>query len=152
MQPYLSEQFEAMMAEEDLCFLSFEDYERYEFGVTCKNGSWHIVVNFKHAKHLFVVNCLAPFKLNHTRKVEIDDLLHRINQAFSVGHFAINYESGNIRLVIAIPILETASVRSQMRKAVFGAVSRFDKYLPAILNVNFSQADPSLVFIETHNQ
>ena len=152
MQPYLSEQFKAMMAEEDLRFQSIENYKSYEFGVTCKNGSWHIVVDFRHSKNLFVVNCLAPFKLNHTRKVEVDDLLHRINHEFSVGHFAINYESGSIRLVLAIPILETNNVRSQMRKAVFGAVSRFDKYLPAILNVNFSQADPALVFIETHNQ
>jgi hypothetical protein len=150
MQPYISEQFEAMMAEEELYYQSYENYERYEFGVTCKNGSWQMVVTLKHTKALFVVNCIAPFRLVHARKIAIDDLLHRINHEFAVGHFAVSYEMAEIRLVLAIPVYTNEDIRRQMRKALFGAVNRFNKYLPAILNVNFGEADPALAFIEIH--
>jgi hypothetical protein len=55
-----------------------------------------------------------------------------------------------IRLVLAIPVYTNEDIRRQMRKALFGAVNRFNKYLPAILNVNFGEADPALAFIEIH--
>lgn len=80
----------------------------------------------------------------------MDDLLHRINNAYFVGHYAVDYESATICLVLSIPIFEELNVIEQMRKAVYGSVNRFDKYLPALMSINFSESDPSLVFIETH--
>jgi len=112
------------------------------------NGSWKNNLIIDDCDGQFIVRCISPIKVSPYKIHPMINLLSRINNEYISGHYTIDFEEGEICLLMSISLLDNIQPEAHMRQLVLAAFSRFDKYLPAILSVNNTDIHPLITFIE----
>lgn len=112
------------------------------------NGSWKNNLIIDDCDGQFIVRCICPIKVSPYKIHPMINLLSRINNQYISGHYTIDFEEGEICLLMSISLIHNRQPEAHMRQLVLGAFSRFDKYLPAIISVNNTDIHPLLTFIE----
>lgn len=112
------------------------------------NGSWKNNLIIDDCDGQFIVRCICPIKVSPYKIHPMINLLSRINNQYISGHYTIDFEEGEICLLMSISLIDNRQPEAHMRQLVLAAFSRFDKYLPAIISVNNTDIHPLLTFIE----
>lgn len=120
----------------------------FTFEIYGTNGSWKNNLIIDDCDGQFIVRCICPIKVSPYKIHPMINLLSRINNQYISGHYTIDFEEGEICLLMSTSLINNRQPKAQMRQLTLAAFSRFDKYLPAILSVNNSDIQPLLTFIE----
>ena len=116
------------------------------------NGSWKNHLAIDNSDGQLTVRCICPIRVYPDKIPPMTNLLCRINSEFIMGHFTIDFEEGEISLLLSMNLLDNSQPETHIRQLVFAAFKRFDKYLPAIMALNYTDIHPLLIFIETHSK
>ena len=143
---------EAFLINEGFLYQENNGKSNFSFDIQGSNGSWKNNLIIDNFDGQFIVQCISPIRASSDKINPMIDLLCRINSAYISGHYTIDFETGEITLLMSMSLLDNNDPEPHIKQLVFSAFSRFDKYLPAIMSVNYTDVHPVLIFIETHSK
>lgn len=143
---------EAFLINEGFLYQENNGKSNFSFDIQGSNGSWKNNLIIDNFDGQFIVQCICPIRVSPDKINPMINLLSRINSAYISGHYTIDFETGEITLLMSMSLLDNNDPEPHIKQLVFSAFSRFDKYLPAIMSVNYTDVHPVLIFIETHSK
>ena len=152
MEKQYSELLEIFLINEGFLYQENNGESNFSFDIQGSNGSWKNNLIIDDCDGQLIVQCISPIRISSDKIHPMINLLSRINSSYVFGHYTIDFETGEISLLMSMSLLDNYNPESHIRQIVFAALSRFDKYLPAIMSVNYTDVHPSLIFIETHSK
>ena len=147
-----SKLLEAFLINEGFLYQENNGKSNFSFDIQGSNGSWKNNLIIDNSDGQFIVQCISPVRVSSDKIHPMINLLSRINSAYISGHYTIDFETGEITLLMSMSLLDNNDPELHIKQLVFSAFSRFDKYLPAIMSVNYTDVHPVLIFIETHSK
>jgi hypothetical protein len=152
MKKQYSELLEAFLINEGFKYQVNNEKTNYILDIQGDNGSWKNNLIIDNCDGQLIVQCLSPVRVSSDKIYPMINLLSRINNAYICGHYTIDFEIGEISLLMSISLIDNNNQEHHIRQLAYAAFSRFDKYLPAIMSINYTDIHPLLIFIETHSK
>lgn len=152
MRTLYSELLEAFLINEGYHYQGNNERSTFTLDIHGSNGSWKNHLTIDNCDGQLTVRCICPISVFPDKIHSMTNLLCRINSEYIFGHYTINFEDGEISLLMSMNLFDNIKPEMHMRQLVFAAFKRFDKYLPAIMTVNYTDTHPLLIFIETHSK
>lgn len=152
MKTHFSELLESFFISEGYQY--FGNYEKSNFTLDIQgsNGNWKNNLSIDNYDGQFIVRCVCPIRVSPDKIHSMINLLCRINSEYIFGHYTIDFEDGEISLLMSMSLFDNNQPEMHIKQLAFAAFKRFDKYLPAIMSVNYTDTHPLLIFIETHSK
>ena len=147
-----SELLEGFLKNEGYEYQGNNEKSNFTLEIHGLNGSWKNNLIIDNCDGQLIVRCISPIRVSPDKIHSMINLLSRINNEYIFGHYTINFEDGEICLLMSMSLLDNNQPETHIRQLTFAAFSRFDKYLPAIMSLNFTDTHPLLIFIETHSK
>jgi hypothetical protein len=152
MKTHYSELLESFLIEEGYQYYGNNEKSNFNLDIQGTNGSWKNHLAIDNYDGQFTVRCICPIRVYPDKIHSMTNLLCRINSEFIFGHYTIDFEDGEISLLMSMNLLDNNQPETHIKQLAFAAFKRFDKYLPAIMSVNYTDTHPLLIFIETHSK
>ena len=152
MQTHYSELLEDFLINEGYQYQGNNINSNFTLDLHASNGSWknHLAIDNNDGQ--LTVRCICPIKVSTDKLHPMTNLLCRINSEFIFGHYTLDFEDGEISLLMSMNLTDNNQPETHIRQLVFAAFKRFDKYLPAIMTVNYTDTHPLIIFIETNSK
>ena len=151
METHYSVLLEEFLINEGYQYFGNNEKSNFTLDIQGTNGNWKNHLSIDNDGQL-IVRCLCPIRVSPDKIHSMINLLCRINSEYIFGHYTIDFEDGEISLLMSMSLLDNNQPESHIRQLAFAAFKRFDKYLPAIMSVNYTETHPLLIFIETHSK
>jgi len=152
MKMHYSELLEEFLTNEGYQYFRNNEKSNFTLDIHGSNGTWKNILTIDNNDGQFTVRCICPIRVSSDKIHSMTNMLCRINSEFIFGHYTIDFEDGEISLLMSMNILDNNQPEMHMRQLAFASFKRFDKYLPAIMSVNYTDTHPLLIFIETHSK
>jgi hypothetical protein len=152
MKTHYSELLKAFLINEGYQYHENNEKSNFTLDIQGTNGSWKNNFSLDNYDGQLVVRCICPIRVFPDKIHPMTNLLCRINSEFIFGHYTIDFEDGEISLLMSMNLTDNNQPETHIGQLVFAAFKRFDKYLPAIMTVNYTDTHPLLIFIETHSK
>jgi hypothetical protein len=152
MKTHYSELLKAFLINEGYQYHENNEKSNFTLDIQGTNGSWKNNLSLDNYDGQLVVRCISPIKVSPDKIHPMINLLCRINSEYLFGHYTIDFEDGEISLLMSMSLLDNNKPETHISQLVYAAFKRFDKYLPAIMTVNYTDTHPLLIFIETHSK
>jgi hypothetical protein len=143
---------EAFLITEGFLYQENNGKSNFSFDIQGSNGNWKNNLIIDNCDGQLIVQCISPISVSSDKIHPMTNLLCRINSAYISGHYTIDFETGEITLLMSMSLLDNNDPEPHIKQLAYSAFSRFDKYLPALLSVNYTDVHPVIVFIETHSK
>jgi hypothetical protein len=143
---------EEFLINEEYQYFGNNDKSNFTLDIQGTNGSWKNILSADNNDGQLTVRCICPIRVSPDKIHPMTNLLCRINSEFIFGHYTIDFEDGEISLLMSMNLFDNNQPEMHIRQLTFAAFKRFDKYLPAIMSVNYTDTHPLLIFIETHSK
>lgn len=93
---------------------------------------------------LLSVYSLCPHRVPIDKRQGAAEVITRANYGLPVGNFEMDYEDGEIRFKVSIPVAPDQELTDELLRWAIGLnVTTHDRYLPAIEGVLFQDEQPS---------
>ena len=152
MNTYYSELLESFLLNEGYQYHGNIEKSNFTLDIQGSNGSWKNHLALDNSDGQLTVRCICPIRVSPDKIHPMTNLLCRINSEFIFGHYTIDFEDGEISLLMSMNLLDNNQPEKHIRQIIFAAFKRFDKYLPGIMTINYTDMHPLLIFIETHSK
>lgn len=152
MKTHYSKLLESFLIDEGYQYHGNKENSNFTLDIQGSNGSWKNILSMDNNDGQLIVRCVCPIRVTPDKIHSMINLLCRINSEFIFGHYTIDFEDGEISLLMSMNLLDNNQPETHIRQLAFAAFKRFDKYLPAIMSVNYTDTHPLLIFIETHSK
>lgn len=112
------------------------------FRLAGSGGLHHFVVTTDDATG--IVTLYVPFGpyVPDLRRVAVAEAIARVNRALGVGHFELDFDSGELRFRATIDVEGGLFVQTMADNLIRAALWSCDHYLPALLAVAFGDVEP----------
>ena len=151
METHYSVLLEEFLINEGYQYFGNNEKSNFTLDIQGTNGNWKNHLSIDNDGQL-IVRCLCPIRVSPDKIHSMINLLCRINSEYIFGHYTIDFEDGEISLLMSMSLLDNNQPETHIRQLAFAAFKRFDKYLPAIMSVIYTETHPLLIFIETHSK
>ena len=152
MRTHISELLEVFLINEGYQYHGNNEKTHFTLDILGSNGSWKNHLAIDNSDGQLTVRCICPIRVYSDKIPPMTNLLCRINSEFIMGHYTIDFEDGEISLIMSMNLLDNNQPETHIKQLVFAAFKRFDKYLPAIMALNYTDTHPLLIFIETNSK
>jgi hypothetical protein len=128
--------------------LSASGHRIFKMQLTGINGAMNCIVDVREKQVLVLTFCNTNTP-QHKRQA-MAELITRMNYSLLLGNFKMNFEDGEVRFSISWqyddlqPVSESVIEHNFMTSAIM-----MDKFLPAIMSVNYSNTTPVKALQET---
>lgn len=152
MKKQYSELLEEFLNKEAFQYQVNDEKSNFNLDIQGANGSWKNSLIIDNCDGQLIVRCISPIRISTDKTLPMTNLICRINSEYLIGHYTIDFEDGEISLLMSMNLLHNIQPEMHIEQIIYSAFSRFDKYLPAIMTVNYTDIHPLLIFIETHSK
>jgi hypothetical protein len=152
MKTHYSSLLEEFLINEGYQYQGNNEKSNFTLDIQGSNGNWKNYLSIDNCDGQLTVRCICPIRVFPDKIHPMTNLLCRINSEFIFGHYTIDFEDGEISLLMSMNLTDNNQPEAHIGQLVFAAFKRFDKYLPAIMTVNYTDTHPLLIFIETHSK
>ena len=152
MKKQYSELLEEFLNNEEFKYHVNDEKSNFILDIQGSNGSWKNSLFINNGNGQLIIRCISPIRVSQDKTLPMTNLICRINSEFLIGHYTIDFEDGEISLLMSMNLLHNIEPEMHIEQIIYSAFSRFDKYLPAIMTVNYTDIHPLLIFIETHSK
>ncbi len=152
MKTLYSELLEEFLKNEGYHYFENNDKTNFTLDIHGTNGSWKNILSADNNDGQLTVRCICPVRVSPDKIHPMTNLICRINSEFIFGHYTIDFEDGEISLLMSMNLFDNNQPETHISQLAFAAFKRFDKYLPAIMTVNYTDTHPLLIFIEAHSK
>ena len=126
-----------------------KDNQLIRLGLDAKNARWSCIA-YADDSNRFIFQSMIPINAPEERRSACAELLTRINQNLSLGHFSIDLSDGELSYRTVVPSPKRGRLtRDVVDHIVGGHHILVDRFIPAITRVIFSMIDPTEALSET---
>ncbi|HTY59725.1 MAG TPA: YbjN domain-containing protein [Bacteroidota bacterium] len=112
-------------------------------GVSTKNARWQCVVNVDEDEGIVFLHSVCPLKSAPESRPRTAEFLMRLNRTVYLGHFVMDFDSGEIRFETYVHG-ENGAVRSEaMQSFVNRNIATMDRYVCDIARVISTEITPA---------
>ncbi len=104
-------------------------------GISTKNARWQCVVNIDEDEGLVFLHSVCPLKASSESRVRIAEFLMRLNRTVYLGHFVMDFDSGEIRFETYVYGENGAIGDAAMESFVNRNIATMDKHVCDIARV-----------------
>jgi len=125
--------------ENDWSFSQHETEPILRMSYQGENGEWNCVAKTRENPDQLVVYSLYPIKVPKKKRLEIAELITKINYGLIVGNFEMDFQDGEVRYKTYAINGENNPLNSELiGQLIFVNVMTMDKYLPALMSVLYA--------------
>jgi hypothetical protein len=107
-----------------------------------KAATWSTLVNCIDEYQQLIVYSICPNKAPEMKLSEMQEFLTRVNFGLKFGNFELDLEDGEIRFKTSIQFAGDCDPAPMIEECLSLNIVTFDRYLPGILQVIFTDATP----------
>ena len=118
----------------------------FKTGIRGDHLSWNVFITTDEERKLIAIRSVLPLFIEDNQKLNIVDLLNRINYQILLGKWSMDNEDGEVNcslIQFADPQHFSASDLNMLLNTNFRTV---DEYFPAIAGVNYGNMAPVIAF------
>lgn len=136
------------LGEHGINFRFHPESNLFEFGINGENGNWKMYILCDEDRRLLEINAVCPVYTPDRQRLPMCELLARINNSILLGKFSMDFEDGEVTLKTNSVYKETEMSEECLEILLYSNYQTLDRFLPAIMSVNYRHNDPVLAFIE----
>ena len=108
---------------------------RERMGISTKNARWQCVVNVDEEEGVVFLHSVCPLKAPAESRIRIAEFLMRLNRTVFLGHFVMDFDSGEIRFETYVHGESGAIASGAMESFVNRNISTMDRHVRDIARV-----------------
>lgn len=139
------------LEDRDLEWHETSDDEVIRTDVTGENGAWACYVVCRERDERCTVYSQAPWETPEARRIEMAELLTRINFGLPVGNFEMDYADGEIRFKTSIDVTGSRLGYELFENLLDSNLSAMDVYYPALEAVRDGRLSPAAAVAMVEN-
>jgi hypothetical protein len=116
-----------------------------------KNGNWNCFAQAREEQYRFVFYSVCAANTPENRRQAMADFLTRANYGMIIGNFELDFNDGEVRYKTSIDVEGDELTPALVKQMVYANVLTFDKYLPGIMKVMYTDVDPKAAVAEIEN-
>ena len=124
------------------------DEARIRFGVKMNNASYKALVRFQPEKDLISLFIYYPFEVPENRRLEVAEVVTRMNYGLSFGWCEMDLKDGETRFRSFLAVDDAPFYPNQFKTILNTGFSTTDKYYPAFMGVLFGGKTPQAAIEE----
>ena len=137
------EEMERYLEEQECVFQVNDEGTWVSFGFDAVNVRWRSVAGEDdHGR--FVSLSFLPLVVPMGRRMAVAELITRMNFGLGLGHFILDFEDGDLRFMVTVPLGGVAPSQEVIAEVMGAHQALVDTFLPAIGQVLFSSTPPQL--------
>ncbi len=137
------EEMERYLEGQECAFQVNDEGTWVSFGFDAVNVRWRSVAGEDdHGR--FVSLSFLPLVVPAGRRMAVAELITRINFGLGLGHFILDFEDGDLRFMVAVPLGGVGPSQQVIAEVMGAHQALVDTFLPAIGQVLFSSTPPRL--------
>ena len=106
------------------------------------NSKFDVVLDAREETELFYVYVYFPINVPQKNRVDVAELLTRINYNLKIGNFELDMEDGQIRYKVSVDIEGSELVTKMVHNMINVALSMSDTYIPAVMHICYGNKTP----------
>lgn len=106
------------------------------------NAKFDVVLDAKEETQLFFVYIYFPINVPQKNRVDVSELMTRINYNLKVGNFELDMEDGQIRYKVSVDIEGSELVTKMINNMINAALSTSDAYISAVMHICYGNRTP----------
>jgi len=130
------------LIEQEWQFSQIEDKGVFIFGISGKNGKFQCYADIREDESKFTFFSIFGVNTPENKKLEIAELLTRINYGSFLGNFEMDFESGEVRFKTNLFYKSIDPPLEMVAPLIITPIVTMDKYLPSIMGVIFNNLTP----------
>jgi len=111
-------------------------------------GAWRCVVSTNEEEAVVFFFSVCPIFVPADYRVRASEYLMRVNRRVFLGHFIIDFDSGEVRYETTAPAPDGTISDEVMKSTVGVNCNMMDRYLPGLFRVVYSEISPADAFAE----
>jgi hypothetical protein len=116
-----------------------------------KNGNWNCFAQAREDQYRFVFYSICAANTPENRRQAMADFLTRANYGMIIGNFEMDFTDGEVRYKTSIDVEGDELTPALVKQMVYANVLTFDKYLPGVMKVMYTDVDPKAAVDEIEN-
>ena len=112
-------------------------------GVSTKNARWQCVVNVDEDEGVVFLHSVCPLKAAPESRPRVAEFLMRLNRTIFLGHFVMDFDSGEIRFETYVHVQNGTVVNGAMESFVCRNIATMDRYVCDIARVISTEITPA---------
>ncbi len=106
------------------------------------NSKFDVVLDAREETKLFFVYVYFPVHVPQKNRVDVSELLTRINYNLNIGNFELDMGDGQIRYKVSVDIEGSELVTKMVQNMINVALSMSDTYIPAVMHICYGNKTP----------
>jgi hypothetical protein len=116
-----------------------------------KNGNWHCFAQAREDQFRFLFYSVCPANTPEHKRMAMAEFLTRANYGLIIGNFEMDFNDGEVRFKTSIDVEGDQLTSALIKQMVYANVFTFDKYLPGIMKVMYTDVRPLDAVNEVEN-
>lgn len=106
------------------------------------NAKFDVVLDAREESQVFFVYIYFPLNVPQKNRVDVSELLTRINYNLKIGNFELDMDDGQIRYKVSVDIEGSELVAKMVHNMVNVALSTSDTYIPTVMHICYGNKTP----------
>ena len=107
-----------------------------------KNGNWNCFAQAREEQYRFIFYSVCTVNTPEGRRPAMAEFLTRANYGLIIGNFELDFNDGEVRFKTSIDVEGYELTSALIKQMVYANVLTFDKYLPGVMKVMYSEVNP----------
>lgn len=107
-----------------------------------ENATFDLVLDAREHQEVFYVYIYWPIVIPVEKRLEVAELITRINYGLMLGNFELDMRDGEIRYKVSVDVEGSQLVSKMIENMVRSALGTSDRYAPAVLSCCYGDKTP----------
>lgn len=116
-------------------FTTIEDKAIALLGISGKNGKFQCVADVREDEKKFIFLSICGANVPENKRIQVNELLTRLNFGIFLGNFEMDFEDGEIRFKTSIYFGDSELSSEIIENLILSNISTMDLYLDAIMKL-----------------
>jgi hypothetical protein len=116
-----------------------------------KNGNWACFAQAREEQFRCLFYSVCATNTPENKRMAMAEYLTRANYDLVIGNFELDFRDGEVRYKTSIDVEGDELTSALLKQMVYANVMIFDKYLPGIMKVMYTDVPPAEIVDEIEN-
>ena len=136
-----------LLDDRELHYQFHEENNVFTLGLSGETVSWRTVIHLDMERKMLLIRHYSPIMIQDKHKIKVAELLARINYGFTLGHFKMNFEEGDVLFEVSHLLNDHALTKDIADILFYVSCKTFDEYFNLINKVNMGETEPFMAML-----
>ena len=137
----------SFLDERSLTYQFYEENNVFTLNLSGQNVTWRCIIHLDLDRNLLSIRNFSPVLVQDAQKIKVAELLTRLNFGFTLGHYVMNFEEGEVIFETTHLFKETNLSPDIVDMLFYISCKTFDEYFNLINKVNMGETEPFMAIL-----